>query len=211
MARILSGATFMTWGLACWTAAVSHQAFTWHTRCAGRFDRCLTDSEDPFNLCYLWLQNFALCLFVVARAYRAVRKYVVHAWFYAILNGAAHAASMRYGPLAFRQFEGTLAFSMPTWLILFVVNRICIHDWLFDVSWALMGMSFAFFKIVQAQPFLEWWSDHSIWFTDNDALHAGNMLFIPVAYMSAARVRDAPPGSVMKALSFKKPPSQKAD
>lgn len=214
-ARRWWGAAFITWGIACWLAAVSHQAFTWHVRCAGPrmlavlrgkepMDYiCLTELQDPFHLSYLWLQNFALNLFVVARCYRAVRRMVPLGILYAFCNGVALAVGMYYDE-HYREFEGVLLFSFPTWLFLFIVNRTCIGDWTSTASWLLLGMSFGLFKLVQALPFKTWYTTYGIWFTDNDALHVGNLLFLPVAYLSASRVVDAPPGTTFEALPREK-------
>lgn len=192
-ARILWGGAFLLWGTSCWAAGFSHQAFTWHLRCAGQTERCISELEDPFNIVYLWLQNFALNSFFVARSYRANRQYVSHAWIYCFLNGGTHAFAMWHSP-SFREFESTLMFSFPTWLLLFIINRICIHDWVSTLAWLLMGVSFACFKLVQNFQTV-WYENYGIWFTDNDALHVGNMFFVPVAFLSASTVTDAPEGT----------------
>ena len=191
--RIWWGLSQTVWGISVFFAGVSFQAFTYQLDCVGQY-KC--KDADWAALTYYALQNCGIQLFIVARAYRACRRHVIKAAIYSGGNAVLYAALLAFGGPPFRVYEVSLVFMAPSFFILIGLNLFCIHDKILYCAWGALGGSFVWMQIWKyAVPWREWYDAGGGWFSENDALHVGNMIFVIFAFWSVLYVQDAPEGS----------------
>jgi hypothetical protein len=200
-ARLWWGIALLLWGAGALLAGTSYEAFSYHIKCAGR-EACVWTSG--WEVLYLLLSVASLDAMLVAVSYSCTlgwsRKTLR---LYAVINLILYSALLLIGTLIPVQFlvsfELLILFAVPTVLILLILNgwryfkykqRL---DGLLLVSWiglALILAAYFGYLILGITPAL--WR-RGIWFSENDVLHFGLILWmLYLALVLARHVQDWP-------------------
>ncbi len=194
-------------GVAAALAGLSYQAFGYELKCAGR-DVCLWTSW--FEIAYLVLQNMSVACMVVGVAYACsgtkLRRWLVG---YAIANVLLHLVVTAYGlataNTSLLSFELLLLFSLPALLVAFGLNgyrfvrtRGAVDAALLGAWLGLIAVNGAYYTYLVAGITERLWdAGRGFYFSENDVLHVGMMLWLLyVVRVVAPRLADAQRGSV---------------
>jgi len=195
-ARAWWGYAFAMWGISVLFAGSSFQCLTFQIRCEGDphgVSKCVSEREDFCAQFYYILQACGMNLFVVARSYRAVRPFSNMFKAYTAFHTFLYLVLVIFVPV-FRGYLTNVVFIMPSYTLLRIVNVMCIGDNVLHIAWSIMGASFlVWLTYMKTAPYMTWWKDGGVWFSENDALHVCLIPFVPLAYWSVIRVKDAAP------------------
>jgi hypothetical protein len=196
-ARVWWAYAFLVWGVSVVFAGVSFQAFTFQLRCTGdpHGDAvCLHEKYDWVAQTYYILQSIGIDLFVVARSYRAMRKHTEMAKRYVILHSGLYVLCVCVAP-PLRGYIVSMVFITPSFVVLRMINFVCLGDKILHAAWTIMSCSFLWYLAwIAFAPYGRWWEETGWWFSENDALHLPLVLFVPLAYVSVRKVKDKPAG-----------------
>ena len=208
--RIWWGIALLLWGLGALFAGTSYQAFSYEIKCAGR-EFCAWTSW--WEVLYLVLSVASVDAMMVAEAYSCtVGKWRQVMSFYALMNAALYVGVVLIGalvPVKFLiSFELLLLVAAPNILILFVLNgwryykRKDPMDLALLGTWLWLGITLgAYFLYLVLDVTHQLWAQ-GIWFSENDVLHIGLILWmIYIALVVARRVVDAPASTVALSLA----------
>lgn len=205
-ARRWWAAAMIVGGVAAASAGLSYQAFGYELKCAGRAV-CLWTSW--FEIAYLVLQNVSVGCMVVGVAYASAGPTLRRGLMaYAVVNVALHLVVTGYGlataNASLVSFEMLLLFSLPALLVAFGLNGYRFARTREPVDGALLGawlglvaVNGAYYTYLVAGV-TEWlWHDgRGVYFSENDVLHVGMMLWLLyVVIVVAPRLADAQPAS----------------
>lgn len=189
-------------GVAAFLAGLSYQAFGYELKCAGR-EVCLWTSW--FEIAYLVLQNVSVACMVVGVAYACAGTKLRHTLvIYSLANVAMHLVVTAYGlataNASLLSFELLLLFSLPALLVAFGLNgyrfvrtREPVDAALLGAWFGLVAVNAAYYAYLVADV-TDWlWDDgRGFYFSENDVLHVGMMLWLLyVVRVVAPRLADA--------------------
>ena len=197
--RLWWGIALLLWGLGALLAGTSYEAFSYAIKCAGR-DLCVWTSW--WEIVYLVVTIWSLDAILLAVAYSSttgkLRK-VLSA--YAIVNAIFYFTVVIVGvvvPVKFLiSFEFLLVVGFPGILVFFIINgRRYLQfkqplDRALLVTWIWLGITIItyFIYFLSDTTALLW--GMGIWFTENDVLHIGLILWmVYIAFSVAPKTRD---------------------
>ncbi len=197
--RLWWGIALLLWGAGALLAGTSYEAFSYSIKCAGRA-ACLWTSW--WEIFYLIVSVWSIDAMVLAVAYsstttRTRRGLIV----YAILNGMLYFSLVMIGvwiPVKFLiSFEFLLLAAAPGIITLFAISVLCFAkqkqqvDLIYVGTWLLLGLVIAaYFIYYHSGNTAHLWA-RGIWFSENDILHIGLILWmLYISLLLAPRVRD---------------------
>jgi hypothetical protein len=199
--RLWWGVALLLWGIGALLAGTSYQAFGYQIKCAGK-ETCTWTSW--WEVIYLMFQQVSMDALLVAIAYSCTEGTL-----HTVLLGYALVCAVVYVVLTFIggimpvklliTFEFMVLVSTPTFLIIFLINgwRYCTLGAPMDLAllgaWVLLFLTMAaywLYDYLDITPKL-WAKGQGIWFSQNDVLHIGLILWmIYLATVVADRVND---------------------
>jgi hypothetical protein len=199
--RLWWGIALLLWGLGALLAGTSYEAFSYVIKCAGR-SACIWTSW--WEIVYLLFSVASLNAMLVAEAFTcAVGKLRRGLIVYAMVSMAAYSLVLLIGslvPIKFLiSFELLVLFGVPNLVIFLILNgmRYARHrermDLVLSGTWIWLiltiGAYFLYYILGIAQNL---WLE-GIWFTENDVLHIGLILWmIYIAGVVSRQVVDLP-------------------
>jgi hypothetical protein len=195
------GISLVLWGIGTLLAGTSYQAFGYQIKCAGR-ETCSWTSW--WEVTYLILQQVSLDALLVAVAFSCTQGALQRVLLgYALLSAVAYVILALVGGMvpvkSLITFELTVWFSTPIYLILVALNGWRTYALRTPLDLALMG-AWVWLLCTMAAYWLYdrlditqklWAQGKGIWFSQNDVLHTGLVLWmIYLATVVANRVSD---------------------
>lgn len=200
-ARLWWGIALLLWGVGALLAGTSYEAFSYHIKCAGR-EWCVWTSA--WEVLYLLLSVASVDAMLIAVAYSCAegrgRKALC---LYAVANLILYATLLLIGILLPSQFlasfELLILFTGPSVLILLILNgwryikfgqRL---DLLLFITWIWLVLTLmAYFVYLILGITAALWA-RRIWFSENDVLHIGLIIWmLYLALVLARQVNDGP-------------------
>ena len=192
--------TMVLGGLAAISAGTSYQAFGFELKCVGR-EFCIW--TNWWEIAYMVIEIASLNAMLIAVAYSSttnpLRKYLI---FYAFTNSGVHLILTVVGAILSSRFllsfELLVLFSMPAFLMYFIVNGIGYFrykqsmDLILLWAWILMVLTnvgyYAYLLLGYTQIL---WAK-GIWFSENDVLHVLVLCWVLyVGLVVSKNVKDA--------------------
>jgi len=193
--------SLLLWGIGALLAGTSYQAFGYHIKCAGR-KTCTWTSW--WEVIYLIFQQWSMDALLVAVAFSSTEGILRNGLLgYALASAVVYSILTLIGgilPVRFLiTFEWMVWFSAPIVLIICILNGWRYFTASNPIDLALLG-TWIFLLLVMAAYWLydklgftqKLWKK-GIWFSQNDVLHIGLILWmIYIATVVANRVVDTP-------------------
>jgi len=193
--------SLLLWGIGALLAGTSYQAFGYHIKCAGR-KTCTWTSW--WEVIYLIFQQWSMDALLVAVAFSSTEGILRNGLLgYALASAVVYSILTLIGgilPVRFLiTFEWMVWFSAPIVLIICILNGWRYFTVSNPIDLALLG-TWIFLLLVMAAYWLydklgftqKLWKK-GIWFSQNDVLHIGLILWmIYIATVVANRVVDTP-------------------
>lgn len=196
--RLWWGLALLLWGAGALLAGTSYEAFSYQIKCAGR-GLCVWTSW--WEIGYLFVSAASVNAMLVAQAYSSAsgiwRRLML---LYAAANQALYTAALTVGSLQPRQFlisfELLLAFAAPS-VVLFLIQ----NGWHYlrqrqKMDLALLGV-WVWLALTIGAYFLYYLSGltgrlwaQGIWFSENDVLHIGLIIWMLFIARIARLIRD---------------------
>ncbi|MFC1879446.1 hypothetical protein ACFLZW_05990 [Chloroflexota bacterium] len=195
------GIALLFWGIGALLAGTSYEAFSYQIKCAGR-EFCVWTSW--WEIIYLIFSAASVDAMMAAQAYScATGKLRAALLCYAILNFTLYTIAVLMGafiPLQFLiSFELLILVCAPTILVFFFLNGMRYYklrgskDLVLLRTWIWLALTIgAYFLYLISGLTQNLWA-HGIWFSENDVLHIGLILWmIYIAVIVIRRVEDEP-------------------
>jgi hypothetical protein len=201
VSRLWWGISLLLWGIGALLAGTSYQAFGYQIKCAGR-ETCAWTSW--WEVIYLMLQQVSLDALLVAIAYSCTEGVLQMALLgYALTSAAGYVILTFIGGIipvkSLLTFELMVWVSTPLFLIMFALSawryyRLGIPmDLAFLGAWVLLLLTMTAYWLydrLDIGPRL-WAKGEGIWFSQNDVLHSGLILWmIYIVTVVAEHVQD---------------------
>jgi len=197
--RLWWGVALLLWGLGALLAGTSYEAFSYDIKCAGR-DLCVWTSwwEIAYLIVTIWSVDAMLLAVAYSSTAGTLRKRLS---VYAILNAVLYFIVVMVGvviPVKFLiSFEFLLVVGFPGILAFFIINGRRYRqfkqplDRALLVTWVWLGITIiAYFAYFISDNTAALWAK-GIWFTENDVLHIGLILWMfYIAFSVAPKTRD---------------------
>ncbi len=199
--RLWWGISMMLWGIGALLAGTSYQAFGYHIKCAGR-ETCTWTSW--WEVIYLMFQQASIGALLIAIAYSCTTGTTQMILLgYALISVVAYIILTFIGGIVPIQslitFEWMVWFSTPIFLLICIINgwRYFMFSTPMDLAligaWVLLLLTMTAYWLyakLDITPKL-WANGKGIWFSQNDVLHIGLILWmIYIATVVASRVYD---------------------
>ena len=198
--RLWWGIALLLWGIGALLGGTDYQALSYELKCAGK-EVC---SYISWVEIYYYLVSIAsISAMVIAVAHssagNAMRRVLS---VYAATNAALYSALCLTGafiPNRFLvSFELLVLFAAPSYAILFVTNAVRYYrlrekmDLALVVTWLSLGVVMAAYYPYWALDYGEELWEKGIWFSENDVLHVGLILWmLYIGFVVAKKVRDS--------------------
>lgn len=197
--RLWWGIALLLWGVAALLAGTGYEAFSYSIKCAGR-TACLWTSW--WEILYLIVSVWSIDAMMLAVAYSSTtarqRKSLS---VYAILNGVLYFILVMIGawiPVKFLiSFEFLLLAAAPGIVVLFAISFMRYAkqkqrvDLIYLGTWLLLGFVILAYFIYFSSGYTALFWARGIWFSENDVLHIGLILWmLYIAFLLAPRVKD---------------------
>ncbi|WP_136797555.1 hypothetical protein [Desulfosediminicola ganghwensis] len=201
LSRLWWGISLSAWGIGAFLAGTSYQAFGYEIKCAGR-ESCIWTSW--WELVYLMFQQISMSAMLVAVAYCCTAGTMR-----TLLSCYAMASSLLYVIVVFIggfvpvkpliTFGFMVRFSLPAFVLMLIVSgwRYCMlgnsADLVLVGAWLLLLFISAAYYLYDELEITEklWEQGAGIWFSQNDLLHIGLILWmLYIALFVADRVKD---------------------
>ena len=201
VSRLWWGISLLLWGIGALLAGTSYQALGYHIKCAGQ-ETCAWTSW--WEVIYLMLQQVSLDTLLVAIAYSCTEGMLQTVLLgYALINAMAYIILTFIGGIipvrTLITFELMVCISAPLLLIMFALSAWRYHtqgttmDLAFMGAWVLLLLTMTAYWLydkLDITPKL-WAKGKGIWFSQNDVLHIGLILWmIYIATVVAEHVQD---------------------
>lgn len=199
--RLWWGISLLLWGIGALLAGTSYQAFGYEIKCAGR-PYCAWTSW--WEVTYLMFQQASMSAMLVAVAYSCTWGTLQTLLFaYALINAAVYTICTFVGGVvpikSLITFELMLQVASPIVLIFVVLNswRYWQAGETMDLvllgTWAFLVLTCAVYFVYDHLDVTQrlWARGDRIWFSQNDVLHVGLILWVVfIVTVVANRVRD---------------------
>jgi hypothetical protein len=201
VSRLWWGISLLLWGIGALLAGTSYQAFGYHIKCAGQ-ETCAWTSW--WEVIYLMLQQVSLDTLLVAIACSSTEGMLQTVLLgYALISAVGYIVLTVIGGIipvkSLITFELMVWVSTPLFLIMFILSawryyRLGITmDLAFVGAWVLLLLTMTAYWLYDrfdVTPKL-WAKGKGIWFSQNDVLHIGLILWmIYIATVVAEHVQD---------------------
>jgi hypothetical protein len=197
--RLWWGIALLLWGIGALLGGTDYQALSYELKCAGK-EVC---SYISWVEIYYYLASIAsVNAMVIAVAHSSAQSVMRRVLpLYAVANAALYSALCLTGafiPNKFLvSFELLVLFAAPSFVLLFIINTTRYLKRREKMDLALMG-TWLFLGVVMAAYYPYWalglsdelW-EKGIWFSENDVLHVGLILWmLYLGFVVASKVKD---------------------
>ena len=201
VSRLWWAISLLLWGIGALLAGTSYQAFGYQIKCAGR-ETCAWTSW--WEVTYLMLQHMSINALLVATAYSSTEGMLRTVLLgYALLSAALYVILTFIGGLvpikSLITFEWMVWVSTPPFLVIFILSVWRYHapgtalDLALVGAWAWLLLTMMAYWLYDKLDITSklWARGKGIWFSQNDVLHIGLILWmIYIALIVAERVQD---------------------
>ena len=208
LVRKAQGQSAMTWwgiemllgGVAAVLAGTSYQALGYELKCAGR-EACIW--TNWLEITYNTLTVASIDAMAIAVAYSSTTgRFRKGIFTYAVINAVAHVAITLYGVFVANKFlisfEFLVLFCSPSFLLFIGLNswRYARHRTTLDLVllsiWIFLFAVIGVYFYYMLQGFTQTLWARGIWFSENDVLHVGMVLWIAyVPWILPKHLKDA--------------------
>jgi len=200
ISRLWWGVSLLLWGIGALLAGTSYQAFGYEIKCAGRKSCAWT---SWWEVVYLMFQQVSMDAMLVAVAYSCTESLLTILSVYALVSAVVYVIFTLVGGIvpvkSLITFNLMVRVSTPILLLLFILNAWRYHMLRDPMDLALLGTWLLLLLILAAYYLYDnlditqklWARGEGIWFSQNDVLHIGLILWvIYLATVVANRVKD---------------------
>ncbi|MEP7135179.1 MAG: hypothetical protein ABI904_09625 [Chloroflexota bacterium] len=199
--RLWWGIALLLWGIGALLAGTSYEAFSYAIKCAGR-EVCLWTSwwEALYLIVSVWSIDAMMLAVAYSSADGSLRKWLS---IYAILNAVIYFIIVIVGvfiPVKFLiSFELLLAVAAPSIIAFFIINGVRYFkskhnlDLVYLGTWLWLGVTIAAYLLYLISGNTEALWTKGQWFSANDVLHLGLILWmLYIRFILAPRLSDLP-------------------
>ena len=199
--RLWWGIALLLWGFGALFAGTSYQALSYEIKCAGR-EICSWTSW--WEIVYLWFSAASVSGMLIAGAYSGclgrLRKVLIYyAFFIVVCYGATVLIGAAFLNEFLISFELLLIITAPTIIFLFILNSWRYYkfrdpmDFALLVTWIWLGLIIGLYFLYWSLDITDEFWDQGVWFSENDILHIGLILWmIYISVYIAKLVKDRP-------------------
>ena len=191
----------LLWGIGALLAGASYQSFGYEIKCAGRETCSWTSWWEVWYLLFSTASVNAMMMAVVRSSAGNMMTKVLPV--YAALNTLFYSLVCLAGAFIPNKlmvsFELMVLFTIPSYVVFFILNVVRyrkLHermDLLLMVTWLFLGVVMAGYFIYFGLGITEKLWRNGFWFSANDVLHIGLILWmLYIGFVVAKHVRDSP-------------------
>lgn len=199
--RLWWGIALLLWGFGAMFAGTSYQAFSYEIKCAGQEFCSWTSWWEIF---YLIFSAASVNAMIIAGAYSScVGKWRKVLIIYAFMNITLYVLIVLIGTYSLNKFlisfELLLIFTAPNIILLLILNGWRYFkfrqpmDLALVITWLWLGFTIGLYFLYWILDITSDLWEQAIWFSENDVLHIGLILWmVYIAVFVAKRIVDVP-------------------
>lgn len=186
MSRLFWGISLVLWGIGAILAGTSYQAFGYQIKCAGREAVCWTSWWEVIYLIFQQSSISALLAAVACSCTEGLLRSVLLG--YAVLSAVIYAVLILIGGLVpikrLITFEFMVLVSAPSFLLFLLLNSWRFYhlgnpmDLVLLLTWISLCLVMLAYWIYEKLGLTEKFWRRGIWFSENDVLHIGLILWM---------------------------------